>query len=650
MSKKSAKISTISKKAIVKPSSQPNDSTTEIVHSFKHSNAIQNFILVWLDEHITADCHHLVDQLKLVANTIEVFNDVDQCANFLNNAQKKVIFLVVSDRLDQRKMSRIHEINSLASIFILCNGKSSNESWTKELRKIRGEYTNMTDLCRSLKATAREIDEDFIAISFLSTTEIANQSLDELDQSFMYTLLIKEILLQLQYNDQSIRDLVNYCRKKYTDDNNVDELKHVNKLEREYGPRSPIWWYSNECFIYSMLNRALHEQDFASIIRMGFFIHDLHEQITKLHAEQTVNKKAEFQVFRGHGISRIALKKLTKTEGGLIAFNNFLSTSHSPTIAQEFVERALKNPQSAAIFFRITVDPSISSAPFASVGNLGCFNHEKEVLFSMHAVFRVERIEQDHTSDRVWNINLKLTSDNDKQLNRLSVRMREEIEGTTPLYRLGALMIRLGDFKKAEEVYNQLDENTSDQLERAHLFYQLGFIKYNQGNNQEANLFYQKALEIYLQKLSPGHKNIASTYNNMGLVCDSMSDYSQALKFYKKARKIYEKELASDDPVLATCYNNIASAYDNSKEYEQALIFYKKAFQIYDKKLPSNHPHVATYHSNIGLVYFHMQQYSEASTCLERAVYIGRKTLPADHPDLEVYRKNLESVRKKLNK
>jgi len=463
----------------------------------------------------------------------------------------------------------------------------------------------------------------------------------------MYTQLIKEILLQIQYDNQSVQDFVTSCKKIYADD--ITELGYVKQLEREYGQHEPIWWYTRDCFMYAMLNRALYKQDFATIIQMGFFIHDLHKQITKLHIEETANKKGEFEVYRGHGMSLIAFEKFKDTEGGLFAFDTFLSTSHNPATAQYFVNRTLEKPQSIGIFFTITGDLSNSSASFASVGNLGFFDDEEEVLFSMHTIFRIERIEQNCDRERVWNVHLKLTSDNDKQLNRLIERMREEIEGSTPLYQLGALMIRLGDFNKAEEVYRKLVETTSDELERAHIFYQLGQIKYNQEKHQEANSFYQKALKIYQQKLSPGHLNIASTYNNMGLVSDSMNDYSQALVFYQDACKIYEKELPSDHPVLATCYNNIASAYDNNKEYKQALLFYGKAFQIYDKQLPPDHPNLATYNSNVGLVHHNMHQYSEALPYFERAVQIGRKALPANHPDLEIYRKNLESVRKKLN-
>ena len=622
--------------------------TKTATYSFKHSCISQNFALVWLDESIDESndaCLDLIDQLKSVVNSIDVFNHADQCVQFLKSIKKQNIFLILSARLVPTTMPLINDLPALTAVFVLCNGSAGSMSWPKNWWRIRGAFNSIGELCQSLKEKAREVDESSIAMSFVPSSDINSQNLDELDSSFMYTQLMRDILLDLKHDKKSVQELVTYRREKIQ--GKEKPCQYLQKLETGYDTKSPIWWYSCESFIYSMLNWALREQEFDSIIRMGFFIYDLHQSIAKLHKEQAPAKSKVFKVYRGQGLSPADFEKLKKTKDGLLVFNNFLSTSESKAVAEGFLERTLGDHQLIGIFFTMTVDPSVASVPFASIEHLSDIAKEKEILFSMPTVFRVEGIKPRAGNSRVWEVDLTLTSNTDQQLNRLLERIREEIEGSTPLYRLGALLIRLGQFDKADEVFRKLSDDTPDPLEKAHLNYQRGQIAYNQGKNDQANAFYQRTLEVYQQKLGANHQNVATIYNNMGLVCDSMEDYPQARSHYEKALQIYQKVLPADHPIIATCLSNIASAYDNMKEYQQALAFYERAYQIYKEKLPETHPHFATYYSNIGLVYSNLRQYGKALTCFESASRIGTKALPVGHPDLKVYQQHLETAKKR---
>ena len=72
--------------------------------------------------------------------------------------------------------------------------------------------------------------------------------------------------------------------------------------------QTPIWWYTYECFLNPMLNRALRMNDVDIIMKMGFFIGDLHRHIEKLYNEQFGNDqdwKHLLTVYRGQGLSQI---------------------------------------------------------------------------------------------------------------------------------------------------------------------------------------------------------------------------------------------------------------------------------------------------------------------------------------------------------
>jgi hypothetical protein len=58
---------------------------------------------------------------------------------------------------------------------------------------------------------------------------------------------------------------------------------------------------------------------------------------------------------------------MTKTKGGLLSFNNFLSTSKKSDVSLRFARDALFNPDMVGILFVMKIDPSQSTTPFASI-------------------------------------------------------------------------------------------------------------------------------------------------------------------------------------------------------------------------------------------------------------------------------------------
>jgi len=125
--------------------------------------------------------------------------------------------------------------------------------------------------------------------------------MDQLNQSFMYSQILKEILIIIDFDQQNILEFTAYCREHFSSGNIV--LKSIDKLEQEYNSHMPIWWYTYPCFLYSMLNQALRTMNVDIIINIGFFLRNLHQNIVQLHKEQYVGQahSASFTVYRGQG-------------------------------------------------------------------------------------------------------------------------------------------------------------------------------------------------------------------------------------------------------------------------------------------------------------------------------------------------------------
>ncbi|CAF4993675.1 unnamed protein product, partial [Rotaria socialis] len=112
---------------------------------------------------------------------------------------------------------------------------------------------------------------------------------------------------------------------------------------------------------------------------------------------------------------------------------------------------------------------STSITPFAMIDNESAFQSEDEILFTMHTVFRVGEIKQTPENSRLWEVQLTITDESDPQLAGLTDRIKEEIDGRG-WYRMGKLMLRVGHFNQAEELYNELLEDASNDSDRAFIY------------------------------------------------------------------------------------------------------------------------------------------------------------------------------------
>jgi tetratricopeptide (TPR) repeat protein len=609
---------------------------------------VQNFRLILVGVNIDQlgeDGRNMLTQLRSVVNNVDIFTESDDCIQFLRTIDIEKVFVITSGYLGQYLIPDIHAMPQLDTIYIVCGNKSRHEQWTKEWTKVKDVYTGITNVCEALKIAVKQCNQDSISVSFAAMDERGfNQNLDHFESSFMCTQIFKEILLEIEQDEKSIKNLANYCRKFY--DNNIAELTIIDEFERDYRPQMSIWWYTRECFTYQMLNRALRTMEVDTLIHMGFFIRDVYDQIEELHQQQLSSCHGKsFIVYRGQGLSTIDFEKLLKTKGGLISFNNFLFTSKNREVSLHFAKGALEKTNTIGIVFKMSINPSVSSAPFATIREVSyCQKEEEEILFPIHTVFRIGDIYKIDDDNRLYHVDLTFVADDDQQFQTLNEHIREETVDFTNWERLGHLLIKLSQFDKAELLYNVLLEQISDESEKALYYNKLGCVKDNQGQYGKAISYYRKGLEIQQNSLPPTHPDLANSYNNIGEVYRNMGEYSTALSFYEKTRAILEETLPADHPDLATSYNNIGLVYKKMSEYSKVLPFYEKALEIYQKTLPSNHPLVATSLNNIGGVYVDMGENSKALSFYEKALEIYQNTLPPNHPSLTTSYNNIGLV------
>ncbi|CAF1136092.1 unnamed protein product [Didymodactylos carnosus] len=191
--------------------------------------------------------------IRRTVNTIETFQDTDECINYITKLENKKVFLIISGALCQTIVPNIHQLDQIYSIYIFCRKPSKYQEWANDWSKVKSIVTEITSVCDSVRQSARQCDEDLVTISAVS-------SLNQIEPSFMYTQLFKEILREIEFDkNKEINTLAEYAREKYT--GNDEHLMMIDEFARDYqndsNENKAIWWYTRECFTYHMLNKAL---------------------------------------------------------------------------------------------------------------------------------------------------------------------------------------------------------------------------------------------------------------------------------------------------------------------------------------------------------------------------------------------------------
>ena len=613
-------------------------SNIDLSHSHSNrmprSRMLQSFSLIWLDTHMSQTDPYLrdeLDQLKRITGTVDTFHDIDQCISHVHTIQNMKTFLIVSHDLASHAIDQMHDLSQLESIYICPVDVSKDDPWTHQWTKVKGSFDKIETLFDVLKHDLRQSDRDSLSITVTST------SVNSLDPSFMYTQILKEIIIEQPYDEREKVAFVEFCRDLFQE--SPDALNIIDEFERGYEKYSPIWWYTRESFLYKLINGALRAEDFEIIIKMGFFLRDVHQQIQDLHA--TLVNRDRFTVYRGHGMSLSEFEKIQNSVDGLLAFNSFLSTTLNENISMGFAREASKKPNSVGIMFEMSIDPSILSTSFARVNDAGYYRDlEEEILFSMHTVFRINEIKE--IEDHMWCI--KLSSANvsdDRNLKRLIERVREETKGKSPMHRLSKLLTKAAKFVKAEEVSQLLVRDTApDNLqELGQLYQQIGNIKRLRGEKQEALEYYQKALDAQLDILRWDHPELADTYYWLGILYESMGKSALALDSYRKALDIWETQNRPKYDTLAAVYSSMGSLYTHRTDVLNALDSYKKALANEKKCMSRNDPSFILTYNNIGSTYKTMKEFPRALIFFHKALDVcERLPIKNDQLLIQTYR------------
>lgn len=99
----------------------------------------ETYSLVWLDASVNTapENRDVQEQIRRLFDHFKTFENTTDCLQYLRNHSKQYqIILIVSGRLGQEIVPRIHRYVHVVCIYVYCMNKEKNEKWARNYSKV----------------------------------------------------------------------------------------------------------------------------------------------------------------------------------------------------------------------------------------------------------------------------------------------------------------------------------------------------------------------------------------------------------------------------------------------------------------------------------------------------------------------------------
>ncbi|CAF3728734.1 unnamed protein product [Rotaria socialis] len=363
----------------------------------KAEKDLSNYGIVWLMDSsqrnnarfMQKEIQHSIGLHNRV-KTLNTFNDITQCNNYLGQASRSRTLIVVVTQ-EQRLLDNIQAtLNSYAHVIFVYQ-------FGCEMPWIRSQQYLFADEDRSL----------FDSLP----PEALNTPIDALaltPRAIVLEYLFTEMLLQLLPTPQSKEDFVIFCENFHADNQQCGEK--ILKLITCYKPENAIYWFTKpDCFLSRIVGIVCGSYDLNRMFQMRFFLSDLYRQLKNVHKEQIRNFIPNFvHVYRGKSITEEELNCLVPEN--YCVTRGFLSMSRALSVANAFSGDDQSTGNKVSVILDIEIDVKLArEKPIAFIGHLSAVEHEDEVVFSAGIVLRV--VSREEIRERLWSIKMVTGAD-----------------------------------------------------------------------------------------------------------------------------------------------------------------------------------------------------------------------------------------------
>ncbi|CAF3237890.1 unnamed protein product [Rotaria sp. Silwood2] len=277
--------------------------------------------------------------------------------------------------------------------------------------------------------------------------------------------------------------------------------------------------------------------------------------------KHTGTNSTTLTLYRGQQMTKQSFERIKNNVGGLLSFNNFLSTTANKNLALIYAGNTFNNEDLTAVLFQMDIDIITNEFPFAKIDSISFFGEaEEEYLFT---IGRLER-ETDWKEQVAIFQNLGLTCVKDgKQA--------------------------LTYFHQSLELIQKHIQDGYDSIYSS-IYNNIGFVHQTMGDNNLALVYYEESLNHELSNHVLNKKKLFTRYNNIGMILLVQEEKDESKRYLQQALNTALEILPSMHPDLATSYSNLASCMNAMGRFVEAIDYQQKALDIDLHCLPPNHP------------------------------------------------------------
>ncbi|CAF4449693.1 unnamed protein product, partial [Adineta steineri] len=110
---------------------------------------------VWLDASVNTGQENInvQQQLRTLIHQLKTFDNTRDCLEYIRHISKTDrIILIVSGRLGQEIVPRIHRLRQVSIIYVYCMDKEKNSKWARKYSKIKNVIVNLDELVVQIRS------------------------------------------------------------------------------------------------------------------------------------------------------------------------------------------------------------------------------------------------------------------------------------------------------------------------------------------------------------------------------------------------------------------------------------------------------------------------------------------------------------------
>ena len=675
-------------------------SLEEMVKAF-----FKDYAIVWHDPSLNSQENQQYMALMEKFCEVITFTEWKKVRDYINNTQA-TCHVITSGTNGEFLVKEICGKENVCNVYVFCRNKEYHSSWARNYQKVSSVEIEIGDVLDQIQKKLMEWYKR--SSSFKLTLPAFAPIFNDGDKSQMNHLhRFLKVIPNFHNREQAKNDFTALSRGIYSDKKNTGHIESFEKTYTEYNKEAILKWYTQQSFLYKVINNSLRIATSDSIQYSRLLLKDLERAIQEQY--QTKSKNFSGLLYRGCYLSDKEWSSLKDNLHREIEMHGFMSVSKEKSVALDF----MGFDHSKKVFITIIVPkgPNEEEQGFAEIEEFSKFPNEKEILFNVRSRFTVLEAEEKYSTDLPSRHLVllygaqgfrKLIAEKNP-IEEVSILKMDDILCGCCNIQVGKMSQKTAFLTLKEKVYYcQKCVNTQD-IQGPLLLVSLIktpkklFVEGCVLTNPTLISFYgyecckcrAKKLKRYYRCLDCNYKEtycenclkncvqsehrIVLETNPYTFWCQKMTqsesshlkfqqqlmkksevfqqpemyfeshEYEKAMRYYMAYLERYESKGKKDGDV-ATAYDHIGLIYKKRGDYKKALEHHIKALEMYKSAYGENHYDIAAAYHNMGSVYHHQAEYKNAIDCYFKCLEIYEAIYEKGHPRVATVYGNIANV------